>query len=167
MTSGPADCFIGLEITRDYKQSRIYVTQSCYIRKLLERFRMTECNHSKVPADTYSRLTKTSQSNEKSENTDTTAYRALIGGLLYAMGMTRPGIAFSVIVTTVKIQGNLTGKPRNSSWPISPERSITACASPEVIQQTYSSATQTPTSLDAQKRAAQPVVYYLFSTVDQ
>lgn len=38
MTSGPADRFIGLEITRDRRKKQLFVTQSGYIRQLIDKF---------------------------------------------------------------------------------------------------------------------------------
>jgi hypothetical protein len=57
MTSGPADCFIGLEITRDHPLKKLYLTQSIFIEKLITKFRMNDCNLPDVPADPCPRLT--------------------------------------------------------------------------------------------------------------
>jgi hypothetical protein len=57
MTSGPTDCFIGLEITRDRPRKKLYLTQSIFIEKLITKFRMNDCNLPDVPADPCSRLT--------------------------------------------------------------------------------------------------------------
>jgi hypothetical protein len=100
MTSGPANSFIGLEVSRDRPNKTIYVTQSRYIQVLLKRFRMTNCNPSRIPADPFSRLTRTPATDSPTGNTESTQYRALIGGLLYAMGITRPNIAFAVIAAS-------------------------------------------------------------------
>lgn len=80
---------------------QLYITQSIYIHKLIAKFRMTDCNPSDVPADPCSRLSVTScPPKETSSTSNTTAYRALIGGLLYVMGLTRPDIAFAVIAVS-------------------------------------------------------------------
>lgn len=101
MTSGPANRFIGLEITRDRLKKQLYVTQSGYIQQLIDKFRMANCNPSDIPADPCSRL---SLSNCPPGTTDatlnTTSYRALVGGLLYVMGLTRPEISFAVIAVS-------------------------------------------------------------------
>jgi len=110
MTSGPANRFIGLEISRNRARKEIYVTQSSYIQTLLSRFRMTECNPSRLPADPCSRLPKSSTLGPEG-NPNSTPYRALVGGLLYIMGMTRPDIAFAVIAVS-RHQTN----PENPHW---------------------------------------------------
>ena len=50
MTSGQATRFIGLEIARDRPHRTIYITQSSYIQTLLTKFRMEQCNPSKIPS---------------------------------------------------------------------------------------------------------------------
>jgi hypothetical protein len=82
---------------RDRPNKKIYVTQSRYIHALLERFRKTDCHPSKIPADPHSRLVRVPSTDHLEDNLDSTHYRALVGGLLYVMGMTRPDIAFVVI----------------------------------------------------------------------
>lgn len=109
MTSGIAKSFIGLEISRDRPKKKIYVTQSRYIQALLERFRMTDWHPSKIPADPNSRLVRVPSTDYLEDNPESTQYRALIGGLLYAMGMTRPDIAFAVIAASRHCQSP--GKP--------------------------------------------------------
>ena len=101
MTSGPADIFIGLEITRDRAQKNLYLTQSNFIEKLIEKFRMTDCNLLDVPADPCSYLSVANcPPEDKYHSRNNTAYRALVGALLYIMGTTRPDIAFAVIAVS-------------------------------------------------------------------
>lgn len=97
MTSGPADRFLGLELTRDRQARLLHVTQSSFIKKLLVKFQMINCNTSRVPADPCSRLTNTLSSPPAPQPPSPTSYRALIGGLLYVMSMTRPDLTFAVI----------------------------------------------------------------------
>ena len=101
MTSGPADSFIGLEITRDRAQKNLFLTQSTFIEKLIEKFRMTECNLLDIPADPCSYLSVANcPPEDKYDSRNNTAYRALVGALLYIMGTTRPDIAFAVIAVS-------------------------------------------------------------------
>lgn len=101
MTSGPADCFIGLEITRDHPRKKLYLTQSIFIEKLITKFRMNDCNLPDVPADPCPRLTVASCPTGANSNiSNSTSYHALVGALLYIMGLTRPDIAFAVIAVS-------------------------------------------------------------------
>ena len=99
MTSRVADYFIGLEIIRDRTRQQIFVSQSKFIVTLLQRFRMSECNPSSVPADPDSRLSVTNcPLNVDALNS--TPYRAAIGALMYAAKMTRPDILFALIAAS-------------------------------------------------------------------
>ncbi|RWR98896.1 gag-pol polyprotein-like protein [Leptotrombidium deliense] len=51
MTVSDAQCFLGLQIIRDRKLKILKVHQSTYIRKMLERFKMTDCKSVKTPSD--------------------------------------------------------------------------------------------------------------------
>ena len=110
MKSGLADRFIALEISRDRSLLTLYLTQTAFIQNLLMKFRMNECNPSKVPADPNSRLTAATDESP-STNRESSSYRALIGGLLYAACMTRPDIMFAVIAASRFCQS-----PRKSHW---------------------------------------------------
>jgi len=98
MRSKQADLFIGLEITRDRAEKKIYVSQANYIKSLLRKFGMTDCNPSSVPADPFSRLTVESCPGSSGKAPlAATPYRSAVGGLMYAAKMTRPDILFAVI----------------------------------------------------------------------
>lgn len=99
MTSRLADHFIGLEITRDRSRRQIFVSQTNFIQTLLERFRMTGCNPSSVPADPDSRLSVTSSPKYR-DPLKSTPYRAAIGGLMYVAKMTRPDVLFALIAAS-------------------------------------------------------------------
>lgn len=98
MSSGPADRFIGLEITRVRAEKKLFVCQSFYIEKILEIFNMENCVHKTVPAEPGSRLTvKDFPANVTAQSSmSSTPYRQAVGSLMYAMIMTRPDIEFSV-----------------------------------------------------------------------
>ena len=52
----PADRFIGVDITRNRPERSIYLSQPEYIKKITEKFNMTECNQLAIPADPSCRL---------------------------------------------------------------------------------------------------------------
>lgn len=66
----------------------------------MEKFGMNECNPFKVPTEpmpsSHYKFTK----KDPVSNPSSTAYRSLISGLMYIMGMTRPDIAFAVIAAS-------------------------------------------------------------------
>lgn len=56
--------FLGLDITKDRVNCKIFISQKHFIEKLLNRFNLSECNPKCVPADPCSRLTKKMCSNQ-------------------------------------------------------------------------------------------------------
>lgn len=56
MTSGPADFFIGLQISHDRPKKKLRLSQWQYILRMLKRFHMKKCHPITVPADPHARL---------------------------------------------------------------------------------------------------------------
>jgi len=82
-----------LRMRIEYKDGKIYLDQTAYLRKILKRFGMTNAKMAKTPLPTGYKpkpFEGTSTSQLRSE------YQALIGSLLYIMLGTRPDIAFAV-----------------------------------------------------------------------
>ncbi len=91
MTSGPVDCFVGIKIRRDREKRSIFLSQKAYLSRNLVKFRMEECNTRKVPADPFTKLTRSVQKEEESF-----LFLEAVGSLMYAVTCTRPDIAFAV-----------------------------------------------------------------------
>lgn len=95
MTCGDVNHFLGMRIVRD-KSGKISLSQDSYIKQLLARFNMTDCNPVKVPGtDILSKKDQPSTKEEKAEMAKK-PYRQLIGALQYLAVCTRPDIVFSV-----------------------------------------------------------------------
>ena len=77
----------------EYKDGKIFLDQTAYLRKILKHFGMTEAKLAKTPLPTGYKP-------EPFEGTSTpklrSQYQSLIGSLLYIMLGTRPDIAFAV-----------------------------------------------------------------------
>ena len=83
--------FLGIQIEQTKKGIQIH--QKDYINKLLNKFGLSECNATKLPAQVNYKL----QNREESESSfNITDYKSAIGSLLYLAGMTRPDISFAV-----------------------------------------------------------------------
>ena len=87
----PRRC-LGIEITRD--KSGISIAQGIYVRVVLKRFDMSQCNPVSMPMAPGVRLTK--QDVWKEEHGKKPPYRELIGCLLYLARATRPYISHTV-----------------------------------------------------------------------
>lgn len=92
MCCTPANHFVGLSITRDRQRKTLYLTQPEYIKKILQRFHMLDCNPKSLPADPNSRLRHDAEGNYNQE----IPYREAVGSLMYLMLASRPDIAFAV-----------------------------------------------------------------------
>ena len=86
---------VGLEVKRDRKNRMTYINQNLYIRKVLDRFNMSNCNPVKTPLDLNVKLRKRDNP-ERDPKMANIPYQELIGSLLYAARGTRPDISFAV-----------------------------------------------------------------------
>lgn len=89
----PAGHFVGIKITRDREQRKLYLSQPEYTTKILETFNMSNSNPRTVPADPSVHLTKPTGQGGNGTNFP---YRSAVGSLLYLALVTRPDISFAV-----------------------------------------------------------------------
>lgn len=89
-----ADCFLGLEISRQDDGS-IHLRQEAYGRKVLRRFKMEDCNGVATPADS-NQLPDDFRNSERANF----PYREAVGSLMYLAIATRPDISFAVGVAS-------------------------------------------------------------------
>lgn len=82
---------LGMHIERDRAKGIMKVSQSEYIKRLLERFGMENCKIVKTPMPTNCKLVK----GETSLCDDQYNYRQLMGCLMYLSVCTRPDISFA------------------------------------------------------------------------
>jgi hypothetical protein len=107
MRSTPAEHFVGLSITRDRKEKTLFVSQPEYVKTILRRFHMKDCNPRKIPADPNARLSK---SPEKGVDIHV-PYREAVGSLMYLMLSSRPDISFAVNQVSQHCE-----KPEQEHW---------------------------------------------------
>jgi hypothetical protein len=84
---------LGMEITR-HSDGSIFLSQTQYITKILERFQMHNSNPVTTPMDSHVKLTKTPDSENYPEIKR--VYQNMVGSLMYAAISTRPDISFAV-----------------------------------------------------------------------
>ena len=94
---GEAKFCLGMEITRNRREKKLWLTQEGYMNKIMERFGMLECKPVATPMvepkSPYERLEEISVQDEKAEGVP---YREAVGSLMYLMICTRPDIAYAV-----------------------------------------------------------------------
>ncbi|GJR76525.1 ribonuclease H-like domain-containing protein [Tanacetum coccineum] len=85
---GSLNYFLGISVTRD--SSGLFLSQKKYASEILERAHMVNCNPSRTPVDTESKL-----GDDGDSVSDPTLYRSLAGSLQY-LTFTRPDISYAV-----------------------------------------------------------------------
>ncbi|KAJ8715602.1 hypothetical protein PYW07_010084 [Mythimna separata] len=90
---GPVNHFIGWRVSQNATRDQIHIDQTTYIKKILQRFNMTDCNPVNSPCDLSSKLISTGEQDNIVSNVP---YQEAIGSLLYLSQGTRPDICFIV-----------------------------------------------------------------------
>lgn len=91
LTHGNVDFYVGMEIKRDREKGTISIGQSAYVRRIIDKFDMTDANPISTPADTGIVLTKSNGADEP-----IFPYRQAVGSLMYAATVSRPDISYAV-----------------------------------------------------------------------
>lgn len=92
ITLGNVNCYVGIEIVRDIEAKTIFIHQSSYIKRILQRFNMLDAKIKEIPADLGVSLVSTG-ANDKRNNIP---YRQAIGSLMFLANVTCPDISFIV-----------------------------------------------------------------------
>ncbi|GKA64595.1 ribonuclease H-like domain-containing protein [Tanacetum coccineum] len=85
---GALNYFLGISVTRDVRG--MFLSQKKYAMELLERAHMSNCNSTRIPVDTKSKL-----GSDRDPVSDSTLYRSLVGGLQH-LTFTRPDISYAM-----------------------------------------------------------------------
>ena len=96
---GEASYVIGIEIFRDRTNGILGLSQTAYINKILERFRMESCSAGIVPiqkGDIFNEQIQCPKSELEKEKMKSIPYASIVGSLMYAQTCTRPDISFDV-----------------------------------------------------------------------
>ena len=110
---GEAKQILGMRIDRDRMAGKLYLSQTEYIKKVLQRFSMQDAKPAKVPLGSHFKLSsKDSPKNQTVRaQMQKTPYASAIGNLMYAMVCTRPDIAHAVGVVS-----RFMGDPGKEHW---------------------------------------------------
>ncbi|KAI3814170.1 hypothetical protein L1987_18917 [Smallanthus sonchifolius] len=86
---GELNFFLGLQVKQ--VSTGIFISQSKYVKSILERFKMTDCSAARTPMQVHHQLSP----DKEGQDTDQHQYRAMIGSLMYFTA-SRPDIMFAV-----------------------------------------------------------------------
>lgn len=90
---GKVDYILGIQLVENEKDNCFYLLQSNAIKDLLKKYGLENCNPVDTPTETdfYTKIL-----DENGVIKDNTAYREIIGSLLYISSVSRPDISFTV-----------------------------------------------------------------------
>ena len=95
---GPVNTLLGIQFTR-FPDGSLGLNQTDYIKKLLTKYEMSDCNPAPTPLDPGTKLQKNmGSSQEEKREMEEVPYRQLIGALSYVARATRFDISFAVNV---------------------------------------------------------------------
>lgn len=95
---GETNLLLGIEVTRDRKNCKLYLSQTQYIVNKLQEYGFADCKPVGTPMLSGSKLSseQSSKSNEEILEMQNIPYISTIGSLMYLAIMTHPNIAYSV-----------------------------------------------------------------------
>ena len=91
---GKISNFLGMEF--EVNSQSIKIHQSQYVAKILERFKMSNCNPKSIPCDLS--VAKLDLNTESPELEDPRLYREIVGSLIYLMTCTRADICYVISI---------------------------------------------------------------------
>ena len=96
---GVAKKILGMEIQRDRKVGKLYLSQGHYLEKVLGIFSMDNCKAISTPLTAHFRLSSECrpQSDEDIDRMPNVPYSSAVGSLMYAMICTRSDLSHVVI----------------------------------------------------------------------
>jgi hypothetical protein len=95
---GEAEYILGIQIVRDRANRTLHISQTGYIKTILERFGMADCKPASTPMDCGRKLSKADcpVTDTEREAVKVIPYQSAVGAIMYCMLGTRPDIAFAI-----------------------------------------------------------------------
>ena len=95
---GPTSQILGIKISRDRTNGKLWLSQESYIKKVLDKFNIGKTKPVSSPLGSHLKLSsKHSPSSEKEkEEMRKMPYASVVGSLMYVMVCTKPDIAHAV-----------------------------------------------------------------------
>ena len=99
---GAAKKILGMEIIRERKSGKLYLSQQGYIEKVLRRFNMQDTKPVSTPLASHFRLSSAlcPQSDDDIEYMSGVPYSSAVGSLMYTMVCYRPDLSHALSVVS-------------------------------------------------------------------
>ena len=93
---GPISHCLGMDITRDEKAGKLWMSQADYIGKVLQRFNMQDCKPSSTPMETNIDCLALKEGESPKPFCESVPYQEAVGCLIYLSQISRPDITYAV-----------------------------------------------------------------------
>ena len=99
---GEAKRILGIEIIKDRKNKNIFLTQSNYLKKVVQKFNMHEAKEVLIPLGQHFKLSAEQSPTTPEEANDmaTISYLNGVGSIMYSMVCSRPDLAHAINVVS-------------------------------------------------------------------
>ena len=96
---GEAKRILGMEIIRDRKNKRLFLTQSSYLKKVVQKFNMHEAKEVSIPLGQHFKLSveQSPTTPEEANDMATIPYSNSVGSIMYS---SRPDLAHAISVVS-------------------------------------------------------------------
>ncbi|CAJ2674023.1 unnamed protein product [Trifolium pratense] len=99
---GNAKRILGMDILRDRSKGELFLSQHDYLKKVVERFRMTDSKVVNTPLGHHSKLSikQCPQSEDERKKMESTPYASGVGSIMYGMVCSRPDLSYAISVVS-------------------------------------------------------------------
>ena len=97
---GPAKRVLGIDIFKNRDKGELFLFQLSYLKKVVERFRMSNSKTVSTPLGHHTKLSikQCPQSEDEKQEMDSTPYASGVGSIMYKMVCSRPDLAYVVSI---------------------------------------------------------------------
>ncbi|WJX64387.1 hypothetical protein P8452_49170 [Trifolium repens] len=99
---GSAKRILGMDILRDRSKGELFLSQHDYLKKVVERFRMSDSKVVNTPLGHHSKLSikQCPQSEDERKKMESTPYASGVGSIMYGMVCSRPDLSYAISVVS-------------------------------------------------------------------
>ena len=99
---GEVKKILGIEITRTKQQIKLYLSQKCYLKKLIKGFGMIEAKAVNMPFASHFKLSsdQSPKDKESMKEMDNIPFSSAVGSLMYSMVCTRLDLTHAMSVVS-------------------------------------------------------------------
>ncbi|KAH9750404.1 hypothetical protein KPL71_013868 [Citrus sinensis] len=110
---GPAAKILGMQIKRDRHAKTLFLTQTGYLKKVVNRFGMMNSKSVTTPVATHFKLSKQHAPKKEADidHMRRIPYSSAVGSIMYAMVCTRPDVAYGIGLVS-----RFMGNPSKEYW---------------------------------------------------